>query len=108
MTDNPIEAVKARLDGGRLWLGGVPISEVERYDSRECVLVAALNCAERHVRVIADIVAAVVKEQYPDRVSAEWRPGWTVAKFNDDERTTWPDVERVLEKASVLWDEAHS
>lgn len=44
------------------------------------------------------ILQQVIADQYPDR----FRVGdpLIVSRFNDDDRTTWLDVERVLEKAA--------
>lgn len=52
-----------------------------------------------------DVVATVVREQYPDRC---WRysvPLCVVTDFNDHPDTTQEEVERVLEKAALRLDE---
>lgn len=45
----------------------------------------------------------VIDEQYPGRMEAG--PHSNVPNFNDHPDTTFADVERVLEKAAVKWEE---
>jgi hypothetical protein len=54
--------------------------------------------------IAARTLDEVAGEQYPDRHYLGLRPA---AAFNDHPDTTWADVEVVLDKASVLWDERY-
>jgi hypothetical protein len=112
MTNNPIEAVRARLDGGRKWHKG-ELGDVDG-DGSVCVIGAcqavywsgAKHDAYTDIR---DTIAAVVLEQYRDRVrNVDLMTGGSpIPSFNDHDATTFADVEVVLDKASVAWDEAH-
>jgi hypothetical protein len=48
------------------------------------------------------VISKVIAEQYPER------RGRGMARFNDHPRTTWADVEAVLEKAEQRLDERSS
>ena len=49
-------------------------------------------------------ILTIIQEQYPEHSAF---PGWqpTIMSFNDHPDTTFADVERVLEKAAVKWEE---
>ena len=53
-----------------------------------------------------DVVADVIREQYPDRVNLPCRTGFAaIVRFNDHEDTTQDEVVAVLEKAAIKLDE---
>lgn len=53
-----------------------------------------------------DVVADVIREQYPDRLNLPCRSGFAaIVRFNDHEDTTQDEVVAVLEKAAVKLDE---
>jgi hypothetical protein len=93
MTDraNPIDAVRARLDGGRGWMKG----DFNDGRGRFC-LVGACN---QDTTII--LIREVAREMYPDRTG----PYLGAAQFNDHEDTIWPDIEAVLDKAALRYDE---
>jgi hypothetical protein len=94
---NPIEAVRERLDGGKLWYKGDAFDP--RSSNRVCVIEACSQVAAWRVSLLLD---NVVQEQFPDRGHATLRPA---AAFNDHPDTTWADVDLVLDKAARRWDE---
>ncbi len=97
MTANPFETMKARLAGGAKWIKGA-----ERTDAGWC-LYGALVEARYSTFGELNFLCEVAREQYPDRMN---RPGIpTISQFNDHEDTTWPDIELVLEKTALRWDE---
>lgn len=102
---NPIEQAKVRLAGGSKWLKG----DIGDYYGTGDVCV--MGAIPMHGDLLCGALAAdeilkdVVLEQYPDRMTEGSKH--PVAKFNDHPDTVWSDVERVLEKASVKWDEVH-
>lgn len=109
MADNPIPAVRARLNGGRYWVqGGYGLYESP--DTPVCLVGAFMSVYGRRTSVneAADealhLVTKVAREQYPERFPGHHT---SVAAFNDDKETKWPDVDLVLEKAEVMWDEQH-
>jgi hypothetical protein len=100
---NPIEAVRARLDGGRQWHKG----NLRDYSDRVCILGAIRDELPGEQQEAAEAaVEAVAREQFPERI-AERGPLKPIPGFNDHQLTTFADVEVVLDKASVAWDEAH-
>lgn len=51
-------------------------------------------------------IATVIRDQFPERVRDAINPSMgIVVRFNDHPDTTFADVERVLEKAAVKWEE---
>lgn len=56
------------------------------------------------------VLAAVIKEQFPERVHPAHMdtPRDAVVAFNDHPDTTFADVERMFEKAELAWDEKKS
>lgn len=94
-TGNPIEAVRARLDGGRKWAKG---AEVDGLGGR-CLLAAATN----DVMQVAHTLAPIIREQFPDRAPQRGDAG-TVVTFNDHPLTDFTDVEKVLVEGIARWD----
>lgn len=100
MTDNPFEKVLDRLrEFG--WIKG-------RYhkDEASCLLGASIHTSTTRWFTNNDIsdnslIKAIIDAEYPDRVE----PDTQVVSFNDHPDTTFADVERVLEKAAVKWEE---
>lgn len=47
-----------------------------------------------------DRCAEIIREQYPERYHRDpgTRTGYTIASFNDDDRTTYDDIRTVIEK----------
>lgn len=109
MSDNPIEKIRARLDGGNKWMKG------DLFDDNEGVcLLGAAQFVETGAHEIGfgslETVAplrSVILEQFADRVQNMdlWAP---LPHFNDHEDTTWADVELVLDKASLRWEESRA
>lgn len=98
-TDNPFEKVLDRLRE-RGWMKG----DYWYYDNVHgptCMLGAAIQTG-----VSSDLleikVPTIIQAQYPERFT---RHGAVVPFFNDHPDTTLADVERVLEKAAVKWEE---
>jgi hypothetical protein len=100
-TMNPIEQVRERLDGGRKWCKRSLADD----DGSFCLIGAAVRQQPLLVVRSVPLIVAVVQEQYPDRVAWFAVGGGVVSSFNDHPDTTWADVDAVLDKASVLWDE---
>lgn len=48
------------------------------------------------------VLRVMITDQYPDRLTGKFG---LIANFNDHPDTTFSDVERVLEKAAVKWEE---
>ena len=99
MTDNPFEKVLDRLRE-KGWIKG-------RYhmDESSCLLGAAMM--ERAVYWFScgltannTLIVSIIESQYPDRIEFG-----VVPDFNDHPDTTFEDVEKVLEKAAVKWEE---
>jgi hypothetical protein len=100
---NPVEQVRERLDGGRRWCKG----NFGDIAGNRCLVGAA-----RYGGAISAVppIAAVIQEQYPERLTpfvVHVGGGGIVAIFNDHPDTIWADVDLVLDKASVLWDERY-
>lgn len=51
-------------------------------------------------------ISGVILEQFPDRVKLYANGSPSIAFFNDHPDTTFADVELVLEKAQIRYDEA--
>ena len=103
-TDNPFEKVLDRLREKGWQKGGFGIAE-----GPNCIRGAAYE-----VNIDQDLVFGgylddkpiinIVKDQYPHCIPV--RPGREmISFFNDHPDTTFSDVERVLEKAAVKWEE---
>lgn len=105
-SENPIEKIRARLDGGNKWVKGTLSNE-----SGYCMIGAA---KAEGVRLYGDVIGEVIVEQYADRVSPFYRdvvrlhPSVGIPGFNDHEDTVWSDVELVLDKASLRWEESRA
>lgn len=100
---NPIEEARAVLRNGQGWTKGT----LDNGSGSYCLVGACYeieafyNGAFTTFDVVVPI-EAVVLEQYPDRVRGMMAP---VVNFNDHPDTTWADVDRVLDKAAVRWEE---
>jgi hypothetical protein len=98
---NPERVVLETLQGGSKWTK----QTYEDGGGRMCLVGAARKkrCASK-----LSNLAAVIKEQYPERTfdpAPISSSSGTVIAFNDHAKTTWADVERVLEKAALRRDE---
>ena len=108
-TDNPIEKVRARLDGGRKWIKG-SLGDCSQADAEVCIrgaIYAFLDATDQPSvnRIsIERPIGATAYEQFPERF-ALGASGASIPAFNDHPDTTWADVELVLDKASIAWDE---
>jgi hypothetical protein len=96
---NPVDRVRDRLDGGRLWLKGSE-GDWQRTDTPVCLLGACASVASDQADAVPHEIREVIGEQFPERFTFKG-----VDEFNDFPETTWPDVQLVLEKASALFDE---
>jgi hypothetical protein len=109
LAPNPVDRVRTFLDGGRAWLKG----NLGNGAGRWCLVGAVdhLDDEQERLRVLR-VLTEVVHEQYPKRLPS-WLtvtrrfPDAVVARFNDDERTVWPEVDALLDKASVLYTERY-
>ena len=105
-TDNPIEKVRARLDGGRKWRKG-QLGDYDDPNASVCLrgaiysVIGTTFAAANHRIAIEEPLRDTIREQYPDRRDYSA----AVPTFNDHPDTTWADVELVLDKASIAWDE---
>lgn len=52
--------------------------------------------------IFRNVLTPIITDQYPDRVCNDLT---TIVPFNNHPDTTFADVERVLEKAAVKWEE---
>lgn len=119
---NLIDRAKEVLNGGRKWSKGHYHSYAPGVGQTHCTLgaiVVAGELDEHRLGVVlpelpeVQALAAVVEEQYADRIAREddleYPPTFTasgkVARFNDHRDTTFEDVERVMEKASMKLEE---
>ena len=98
-TDNPFEWVLDRLRE-KGWMKG----SFGPTHGPNCLVGASQNVPLPGIgwERLCDRVDMVVKEQYPERRKGSLA---TVPNFNDHPDTTFSDVERVLEKAAVKWEE---
>lgn len=96
-TDNPFEKVLDRLRE-KGWMQG----RFGGPNGPNCIYGAAGN-----VGVSNDIEAVldVIETQFPDRMKDKASYHHPGPHFNDHPDTTFTDVERVLEKAAVKWEE---
>lgn len=95
-TDNPFEKVLDRLRE-KGWMKGESGDDA----GPNCIMGA-------YCRVWKfgpdQMIGQIARDQYPDRVG--WHENLVeAAQFNDHPDTTFSDVERVLEKAAVKWEE---
>jgi hypothetical protein len=111
LAPNPVDRVRAVLDGDRAWMKG----GLGNGTGRWCLVGAADQLVDKQDfwRVIS-LLAEVVCEQYPERIPlmacnhpSSWNAFVAVSDFNDDERTVWPEVDALLDKASVLYTERY-
>jgi hypothetical protein len=113
---NPFREALEILDGGRKWTKGAYHSyDYDNYDydndrpvDRYCLMgaIGSTNGTKfdhAHQQAWYDdaeyMLCDVIREQFPERIYD------AVEQFNDHESTTWSEVERVLEKAAVTFDE---
>lgn len=100
MTDNPFELVLDRLrekgwrkNGFGDWTGP------------NCIVGAHMtlnNETNKNFRSFRTFLVSIIHEHYSDRSEGRLE---TIPNFNDHPDTTFADVERVLEKAAVKWEE---
>ena len=94
-TDNPFEKVLDRLRE-KGWRQG-SMGDLEK--GPNCIAGAGNSVLmAHHYRILESIL----DDQYPERTSGRMCP---TPNFNDHPDTTFSDVERVLEKAAVKWEE---
>ena len=96
MTDNPFEKVLDRLRE-KGWHKG---SFYGPGDS-SCILGASMSVGVK--KGFLPTLRPLIEDQYPDRAYSYLNG--SVSSFNDHPDTTFTDVERVLEKAAVKWEE---
>ena len=99
------------LDG---WDEAHWVQRVPAYRDRVCLLIRyarvsrnAINMyvlAPREYGELASL-ASVIAEQYPRCFYDSGYPSLTIAKFNDHRRTTFADIQLVLEKAAIRYEE---
>jgi len=92
----------------------------ERWGKGEFVLPSGKRCAYGGLAAVLDIdieddaclphqyesaLDAAAEALFPDRFVTIWADARNTAAVNDHDDTTWPDIEQVLEKAAVRWDE---
>lgn len=94
-TDNPFEKVLDRLRE-KGWMKG----ELGEPTGPNC-MVGGAHYTVGAVFLNWAIPTTIIKDQYPGRGG----PHGFVDVFNDHPDTTFTDVERVLEKAAVKWEE---
>lgn len=93
-TDNPFEKVLDRLREKGWCKGGF-----DGPDGSHCI-VGAFRGFLSMARLQS--LEGILREQYPDRIAGRLCP---IPNFNDHPDTTFADVERVLEKAAIKWEE---
>jgi len=89
------------LDGGRSWTKGAYWSPD---GTKFCSLGAVMEVGAWQSAGIVKILNDVAKEQFPDRIDGTVRKH-VAAQVNDHLDTTWPDVERLFEKAILKAEE---
>ena len=103
-TDNPFEKVLDRLRE-KGWHKGSYGTQF----GPNCLVggIKIINGLPTTLRMIShpqvELLSNIIYEQFRDR--AVDGPMTCVPNFNDHPDTTFPDVERVLEKAAVKWEE---
>lgn len=95
-TDNPFEIVLDRLREKGWQKGDFGPSE-----GPNCIY-GAITAVEVNFHAVDASVVKIVGEQFSDRTLLKEHKG---VAFNDHPDTTFTDVERVLEKAAVKWEE---
>lgn len=99
-TDNPFEKVLDRLREKGWFKGSFWPYGSDAQNGPFCMLGAVpnplLDTWPEH------IVDGIIRDQYGDRIMQGYR---IIPTFNDHRDTTFSDVERVLEKAAVKWEE---
>jgi hypothetical protein len=106
---NEIEQIRDVLANGDKWLKG----KMDDLEGRHCLMGAVVTVDYQFGLTVATdglftfeatrLIDQVIREQYPDRL--HWKDWHGVPGFNDHEDTDWADIETVLDKASVLWEE---
>lgn len=116
--DNPITAVRARLGDGRLWAKHTcgPWGDPGGYGS-VCLMGAFYSVygleGRRDRQRCWDgvtLVGKIAREQFPevfDHEPIRYSGKDAVIFFNDSRATAWKDVDLVLGKAEVAWEEQH-
>lgn len=97
MTDNPFEKVLDRLRE-KEWLKG----QLGGLNGPNCINGALFFEEVWENGKNRDSLALIILEQYPERLEKAF---FSVPAFNNHPDTTFSDVERVLEKAAVKWEE---
>jgi hypothetical protein len=106
---NPFRKTKEVLKGGRRWTkGAYHAYGNETPEGDVFCLMGALTEATAREGVIEDsserrILTSIICEQYPPL--KDYDVTCAVEDWNDFPETTWVDVERVLDKAAVKFDE---
>lgn len=96
---NTFEKMLDLLQDGRRWIKGQTYSATGM-----CLMGAYMSIHQGYNSCEGfEILKAIIGEQYPDRTLKPTCA--SVASFNDHKDTVWEDVERVLEKAVVQWEE---
>lgn len=112
---NPIEDVRAVLDGGNRWIKG----QSEDRQGNLCLLGAMGVCVDSPEREQAEVLLAeTIIEQYRDRIPTELMMNRAalaltphqfhasvIAWFNDHADTEWSDIEVVTDKGAARWDD---
>lgn len=119
MADNVIARMEEVLDEDH-WITGeyVVYDYAEDHGVAYCLVGAARRAVVgwsdpemgRDFRSALSILADVIRREYPDRYEVTDPEGdiieEAVIHFNDHEQTGWPDIETVLGKARLEWEEA--
>lgn len=95
-SDNPFEATLDRLRA-KGWIKecwGPP-------EGPNCISGAAAHVTGKAYPEVTNILADLARFEYPDRTGG----GFDHISFNNHPDTTFADVERVLEKAAIKWEE---
>lgn len=107
--ENPYRKALEFLDGGKRWYQG----ELRLWDGDRIVkacLIGAIKYNGIYSDECATILTNIIIAEYGDKLDP-WLirnyPFLVTAWFNDHYATTFADVEKVLEKAAVSWDETH-
>lgn len=129
MSTNPITDLKALLgEDGSHWIKRNFSRKLDDYGNYGYCLVGGL----RHMPglwvnpwnadKVASLLAMVIREQYPTMLRdfylhegvskslpENWEPGPNdyIMTFNDFTKTEWSDVEKVLDKTELKWEEEH-
>jgi hypothetical protein len=100
-TADDIRAMREILSSPDKWFKGGPLNH---WGTARCLLgarfpiaLAAAVCIDSDPA--CQIIAGVIREQYPERTGITERPFALLPRFNDDPCTTWADIDLVLDKA---------